>query len=131
MLKQSDELKGPRINGLNWEMLIQFFFHRVASANYKKYLINYMIIDGKDVNDFSQIQSHVVQFYKDLFGNGGVIWGSFSLDIWEEYEKIGIEDNSFLIAPFIEKKIHVVIFSMAPDKAAGPDDFSIRFYQCF
>jgi hypothetical protein len=104
MLKQSDELKGPRINGLNWEMLIQFFFHRVASANYKKYLINYMIIDGKDVNDFSQIQSHVVQFYKDLFGNGGVIWGSFSLDIWEEYEKIGVEDNSFLIAPFIEKK---------------------------
>jgi hypothetical protein len=76
----------------------------VAFANYKKYLINHMIIDGQDANDFSQIQSHVVQFYKDLFGKWGVTWGSFSLDIWENCEKIGVENNSFLIAQFSEKK---------------------------
>jgi hypothetical protein len=55
MLKQLNGLKGPRINRLNWEMLIQKNNHRVASANYKKYLINHMIINGQDVNDFSQI----------------------------------------------------------------------------
>jgi mannose/fructose-specific phosphotransferase system component IIA len=65
--------KGLRINGLNLMMLIQIFFHRVASAN----LISHMIIDGQEVNDFSQIQSYVVQFYKDLFGKGGVTWGYF------------------------------------------------------
>jgi hypothetical protein len=64
-------------------------------------------------------------------GNGVLLGGSFSLDIWEDCEKISVEDNSFLIASFTEEEIHAAIFSMAPDKAAGPDEFSIRFYQCF
>jgi hypothetical protein len=90
-----------------------------------------MIIDGRDVNDFSQIQFHVVQFYKDLFGKVGVTWESFSLDIWEDCEKISVKDNSFLITTLTEEEIHAAIFSMAPDKVAGPDEFLIRFYQCF
>jgi hypothetical protein len=57
--------------------------------------------------------------------------GVFSLETWDEYEKISMEDNSFLPALFTEEEIHAAIFSMTPDKAAEPYEFSIRFYQCF
>jgi Reverse transcriptase (RNA-dependent DNA polymerase) len=65
-----------------------------------------------------------------LFGKG-VTWGFFSVDIWEECENIIMKYNSFLTASFTEDEIHIAIFSMALDKVAGPEGFSIRFYQCF
>jgi hypothetical protein len=33
-----------------------------------------MIIDDVDTSDFHTIQSHVVQYYKTLFGHGGITW---------------------------------------------------------
>jgi hypothetical protein len=39
------------------------------------------------------------------------------------------EDNSTLMKPFTEEEICNVIWSMEPDKAPGPDGFSIHFYR--
>jgi hypothetical protein len=38
-------------------------------------------------------------------------------------------DNSVLMKPFSEEEICNVIWSMEPDKAPGPDGFSIHFYR--
>lgn len=39
------------------------------------------------------------------------------------------EDNASLTKPFSKEEIYKVIWSMEPDKALGPDDFSIHFYR--
>jgi hypothetical protein len=39
------------------------------------------------------------------------------------------EDNASLMKPFTEEEINNVIWSMEPDKAPGPDGFSINFYR--
>jgi hypothetical protein len=89
----------------------------------KKMKIIHLSIIFNDSNNFSTIQSHVVQFYKDLFGKGEIVWGAFSVDVWKECEKITIENNSFLTASFTEDEIHTTVFSTAPDKTAGPNGF--------
>jgi hypothetical protein len=38
-------------------------------------------------------------------------------------------DNSALMKPFSEEEINNVIWSMEPDKAPGPDRFTIHFYR--
>ena len=38
------------------------------------------------------------------------------------------EENDELMKPFSEQEIIDVIWSMEPDKASGPDDFSFHFY---
>ena len=39
------------------------------------------------------------------------------------------EDNATLMKPFTDEEINNVIWSMEPDKAPGPDGFSINFYR--
>jgi hypothetical protein len=65
---------------------------------------------------FSIIQAHVVQFLYDYSSS---------------CEKVSLEHNLALIASFTEAEIHAVVFIMAPDNRAGPDGFSIHFYQHF
>jgi len=39
------------------------------------------------------------------------------------------EDNATLLKPFTEEEINNVIWKIEPDKAPGPDGFSIHFYK--
>jgi hypothetical protein len=57
-------------------------------------------------------------------GTKNSTWLDFSEDIWVANEKV----TSNLIAPFTENEIKTVAFSMSPNKALGPDVFSILFY---
>ena len=42
---------------------------------------------------------------------------------------VSVEVNAGLVKPFTEKEIMDVIWAMEPDKAPGPDGFSIHFYR--
>ena len=39
------------------------------------------------------------------------------------------DDNGGLVKPFSEKEVVDIIWAMEPDKAPGPDGFSIHFYR--
>jgi Reverse transcriptase (RNA-dependent DNA polymerase) len=52
-------------------------------------------------------------------------------EVWEDSEKVTTLENLSLTASFTEQEIHDTVFSMNPNKASGPDDFSILFYQKF
>jgi hypothetical protein len=43
--------------------------------------------------------------------------------------RVNEEDNTSLLKPFSEDEINNVIWMMEPDKAPGPDGFSIHFYR--
>eukprot|EP00253_Pinus_taeda_P036438 PITA_36438 len=42
---------------------------------------------------------------------------------------VSIEDNENLMSPVTEEEISNIVWSMEPDKAPGPDGFSIHFYR--
>jgi hypothetical protein len=70
------------------------------------------------------------EYYKSLFGPGvGNVYEIYP-HLWEEEEKVSIEENEELIKPFLEEEIKAALFQMEKNKAAGPDGLPIEFYQC-
>jgi len=47
------------------------------------------------------------------------------------HESISAEDNNSLTTPFVIEEFRTAIFSMKPDKCAGPDGFNPEFFQKF
>lgn len=39
------------------------------------------------------------------------------------------EDNKMLMAPFSLAELKEIVFSMHPEKASGPDGFTVLFFQ--
>lgn len=64
-----------------------------------------------------------------ILERGGITWGSLEAYFWDASEKVTIEENQALISPFTEEEIRAAVFIMNPDKAPGPDGFSMSFYQ--
>ena len=44
-----------------------------------------------------------------------------------EFQTLGSEENSFLVAPFSEEEIKDVVWSCDGNKCPGPDGFNLRF----
>ena len=42
---------------------------------------------------------------------------------------VSVEDNDSLMSPVTEEEITSIVWSMEPDKAPGPDGFSVHFYR--
>jgi hypothetical protein len=73
----------------------------------------------------------VVDYYKKLF-----CWedkGSFSLqpDFWETKDRVTLEENIALQAPFLEEEVKAAICSSYSEGAPGPDGLSFLFFQKF
>lgn len=67
----------------------------------------------KNLADIQDIRNLVSDELDSLF--------SFNPDIWTDSEKVSIDDNLYLIAPFSEFEIKKVIFDMAAEKAPSID----------
>lgn len=50
-------------------------------------------------------------------------------DLWEANEILSVQDNDDLTKPFTMEEIKHALFSMKPDKALGPDNIPIEFFQ--
>jgi ribonuclease HI len=82
------------------------------------------------IKDFAQIQEAAVNHFRNLLSaerNG---------DEEDETEflsaipnLVSVEDNVSLMSPVTEEEITNIVWSMDPDKAPGPDGFSIHFYR--
>jgi hypothetical protein len=68
-------------------------------------------------------------FYKNLFGPVTDAGVRLVDNIWEENEKLNEVDRELLDRPFTAEEIHQVIDQMERNKAAGPDDILVKFYQ--
>lgn len=49
--------------------------------------------------------------------------------MWEPCDKLEDIDNFILTRPFSDTEIKNYLFSMRPNKAAGPDNIPIEFFQ--
>lgn len=50
-------------------------------------------------------------------------------NLWKPEENINEEDNANLIKPFEEEEVKAALFQMEINKAAGPDQIPIEFFQ--
>jgi hypothetical protein len=64
-----------------------------------------------------------------LFGPGYGNAFDLEVDLWAENERVSVEENQELIKPFLEDEVKTALFMMEKNKAAGPDDWPIEFYQ--
>jgi hypothetical protein len=85
---------------------------------------NDILIEGTD-----NLISHATAYYKNLFGPapGNIL--DFDPNMWNPHEKLSEEENLILTRPFSVDEVKVALFSMAPNKAPGPNNIPIEFYQ--
>ena len=105
------------------------YFHRMANGRKRRNLIISMEDEGRTIEGDAELLAHATDYYKNLFGPE--IGNSFPLDpaLWQEEEKVNMEENDMLPQPFSEEEIRFALFSMEKNKAAGPDKIPIEFYQ--
>lgn len=105
------------------------FFHKIANGKRRKKTIH-QFEDGEEVIVGTEnLLAHATTFYKNLFGPAPGNLFSISPDLWEEHEKINSIDNLDLTRPFSVEEIKHAVFSMKLNKAPGPDDIPIEFFQ--
>lgn len=105
------------------------FFHGIANGRKRKNTI-ISLKDGDTVIEGDEnLLKHATEYYKMLFGPAP--GNAFALDpsLWREDQKVTLEENDALVRPFSESEIKDALFQMEKNKAAGPDNIPIEFYQ--
>ena len=107
------------------------YFHRQFRARLSRnHISEITTFEGVICKGNDQIKVVVVSHFQTLYNKGNE--GSKE-DISEFLSNIplmvNIDDNITLTKKIIEEDINNVIWSMEPDKAPGPDGFSIHFYR--
>lgn len=105
------------------------FFHAAATSRKK---VNKIIslVDRNDVRVTDEEQLCTVA--KNYFVNLFLPQESDTTPVIEAISaSITMEDNVLLEGPFVIEELKAAIFSMKPDKCAGPDGFNLGFFQKF
>jgi hypothetical protein len=107
--------------------------HLFAKANHRKRKKSIACLegDGVEYSDNDGMVKHAVQFYKTLFGKEQRENISLEEDFWDEVDKITVEENELLEAPFSEEEIKKAINDSYASGAPSPDSFLFLFYQRF
>ncbi|XP_026438856.1 uncharacterized protein LOC113337381 [Papaver somniferum] len=102
------------------------FFISNASTRRRHNRIRQLYIGSELVSDRIKLQTHIVDYYKNLFTEEEII----------KPDLVGIEFNSIthmeaetIDADFSEEEVIQAIRDLGNDKALGPDGFPIMFFQ--
>ena len=105
------------------------FFHKQAEARKNHNNIREIHFQDHSINNFEEIKLAAHSFFKDLFTEE-----RDTLPLLDRYPLSEIpslikeEDNRRLTAPISTEEIRKALHGMNPDKAPGPDGFTVRFY---
>jgi hypothetical protein len=83
------------------------------------------------VEDNALMLTHAVEFYKNLFGSEQESGVKLDEELWSREDRVTLQENDLLEAPFSEDEIKKAIFESYADGAPGPDGFSFMFYHHF
>jgi hypothetical protein len=102
------------------------FFHSMANSHRRYNSIDSFMIEGNLTNNQAVISEHIVKYYQKLFEEqcqwrprvDGLV-----------FDQILDHEAGWLEREFEEEEVRKVVMAMEGDKAPGPDDFSIAFFQ--
>jgi hypothetical protein len=102
------------------------FFHRLANSHRRHNFIGALDIDGNTTMDSEEIKDEIVHYYQSLYSESAH-WRP-KLD-GLSFNRLNSEDAAVVIRPF-EEEVQAAVNAMPGDKApAGPDGFTLAFYQ--
>ncbi|XP_077234220.1 uncharacterized protein LOC143876406 [Tasmannia lanceolata] len=102
------------------------FFHAIASARRRRNRIESLEVEGAVVSDRERIIAETIAFYRSLYSDDGLV-RPIPQDIC--FSNLSLEASAGLEIPFSEEEIRIALFSLAQDKAPGPDGFCLAFFQ--
>jgi Reverse transcriptase (RNA-dependent DNA polymerase) len=90
-----------------------------------------MEINGQLSDSLPLIEQHILEFYKQLFGEAhdkkAFLYNSF----WDDKFLVDESNRLLLEQPFTLTKLKEAVFGSNASDAPGPDGFSFAFYQYF
>jgi hypothetical protein len=98
----------------------------MANSNRRRNSIDLLLIDGTISTNQSEINKHIVQFYKKFFTKR-FSWRPLVDDL--SFDSIDEVVASWLERDSEEKDVWEVVKAMNGDKAFGPDGYSMAFIQ--
>jgi hypothetical protein len=105
------------------------YFHRIANGEKRKQTI-YFLKDGDQIvlgpDELLKLAS---KYYKELLGPGDGNMFDLDPNLWLAEENVTMAENEQLTKPSSENEIKCALFQMEKNKAAGPDDMPIEFFQ--
>ncbi|XP_077219088.1 uncharacterized protein LOC143853239 [Tasmannia lanceolata] len=103
------------------------FFHAMASARRRRNRIESLEVEGEIVSDKERIIEEIIEFYRSLYSADGML-RPIPQDIC--FASLSLEASAGLEIPFSEVEIRSALFSLAKDKAPGPDaNEAIDYYR--
>ncbi|XP_077225653.1 uncharacterized protein LOC143858823 [Tasmannia lanceolata] len=103
------------------------FFHAMASARRRRNGIESLEVEGEIVSDKERIIEEIIEFYRSLYSADGML-RPIPQDIC--FYSLSLEASAGLEIPFSEVEIRSALFSLAKDKAPGPDaNEAIDYYR--
>lgn len=78
------------------------------------------MIDGSECEDLERLENEIINYYKQLYSKNTRTKAWFTT--WEG-KQISCEQAAWLERQFEEVEIKTAVFSLAADKAPGPDGF--------
>jgi len=107
------------------------YFQAVANQRNRKKRIE--CLEGEEglLTDHESMMEHAMGFYKKFFAQEEDYGVKLDTNFWGEEDKVTVDENEFLEAPFTVEEIKDAVFSSYAEGAPGPDGFSFLFYQNF
>ena len=105
------------------------YFHRIVNGRRRRNTIFSLSYGDVIIEGNNNLLEHATNFYKELFGPAVGNLCKMKEDMWESREKLSDIDNFILTRPFSETEVKNALFSMKPNKAPGPDNIPIEFFQ--
>jgi hypothetical protein len=89
--------------------------------------------DGQRLDNFEQVKEATSQHFETLYQqpNEEGLNEDIQVMLNNIPNIVSEHDNSQLVKEIIEEEIAKAVWDMDPDKAPGPDGFSIRFYHFY
>ena len=105
------------------------FFHKVANGRRRKNSMISLECGSTIIEGTKNLLVHATESYKSLFGPAPGNLCQIDAALWSQDEMITPSDNEELTRPFSLEEIKKALFSMNSNRAPGPDDIPVEFYQ--
>ena len=106
-------------------------FHKCANGKKRKTVIKSLEEGGRVITDPEELRQHIDSYYKKLFGREQTENIHLMEDMWQEHQKVSIEENEELIKPFTWEELDFAMKETKNNTAPGPDGFSVEFFKEF
>lgn len=108
------------------------FFHRSASIHKRRNTIAVIKDEGgNEVTEKDKINLVVVNYFRDLYSNVGLICpDNIQNELLDHIQSaIMLSDNNMLMERVSDEEVRKAVFAMGGYKAPGPDGFPLLFFQ--